>query len=69
MEVLDLGSVWGPPQGPYLWLRVLPRGQLTLVQGGMVMFKWQRMCWVSSYFIALRRNDKDPPGSRLLSLT
>lgn len=49
--------------------RALLGGQLTLVQGGMVMFKWQRMCWASSYFMALRRNDKDPAGSRLLSLT
>lgn len=67
--MLDLESVLGPPPGPHLWPRVLLRWQLTLVQGGMVMFKWQRMCWVSSYFIALRRNDKAPPGSRLLSLT
>lgn len=53
----------------HLWPKVHPGWQLTFVQGGMVMFKWQRMCWVSSYFIALRRNDKNPPGSRLLSLT
>lgn len=46
-----------------------PGQQLTLVQGGMVTFRWQRMCWVSSYFMALRRNDKNPAGSRLLSLT
>lgn len=65
LEAPDLESVRGPPpsgKGP-------PRGQLTFVQGGMVMFKWQRMCWASSYFMALRRNDKDPAGSRLLSLT
>ena len=35
----------------------------------MATFRWQRMCCVSSYFIALRRKDKDPAGSRLLSLT
>lgn len=65
LDVVDLR----PPQGPHLWPRPLLGGPLTLVQGGMVMFKWQRMCCVSSYFIALRRNDRDPPGSRLLSLT
>lgn len=63
---LDICVFWGRP-GEFP--RDAGRWQLTLVQGGMVTFKWQRMCCASSYFIGFRRNDKNPPGSRLLSLT
>lgn len=62
--------MWGESPGPFSTCSAESPGRaLTLVQGGMVTFRWQRMCCVSSYFIALRRNDKDPAGSRLLSLT
>lgn len=50
-----------------------PRGArdpaLTLVQGGMLMFRWQSTCWRSSYFMALRKKDREPLASRLLSRT
>lgn len=42
---------------------------LTLVQGGMLMFRWHSTCWRSSYFMALRKKDREPLASRLLSRT
>lgn len=42
---------------------------LTLAQGGMLMFRWQSACWRSSYFMALRKKDREPLAPRLLSRT
>lgn len=56
--------------GAGAWCRMLGKGWvLTLVQGGMVMLRWQSVCCRSSYFMALRRNESEPLASRLLSRT
>ena len=64
-----VSCIWGK-DGPLL---SPPRGardpSLTLVQGGMLMFRWQSTCCTSSYFMALRKKDKEPLASRLLSRT
>lgn len=39
------------------------------MQGGMLMLRWQSTCCKSSYFMALRRKDREPLASRLLSRT
>lgn len=41
----------------------------TLIQGGIVMLRLQSTCWLSSYLVDLRRKDRSPAGSLLLSLT
>lgn len=41
----------------------------TLIAGGMPMLRLHRTCWLSSYLVDLRRKDRNPVGSLLLSLT
>lgn len=41
----------------------------TFIQGGIVMLRLQSTCWLSSYLVDLRRKDKNPVGSLVLSLT
>lgn len=41
----------------------------TLIHGGMPMLRLHRTCWLSSYLVDLRRKDRNPVGSLLLSLT
>lgn len=42
---------------------------ITFMHGGMVILRLQSTCWLSSYLVDLRKKDKKPVGSLLLSLT
>lgn len=39
------------------------------MHGGMVTLRLHNTCWLSSYLVDLRKKDKKPEGSLLLSLT